>query len=120
MTLHEMETDVRDGLMDTESQAYRFSSEFILNAIYSGVRLLFSIRPESRYNGIRLISLDLPVVTAATVEAEQVKVLPIDPRWKDALVYFAKGKCFEIDSSDTANAALATDCFSKFNNLAAL
>lgn len=120
MTMLEMETNVREGLLDTESSAYRFSSEYILNAIYGGVRLLFSIRPESRYNGVRLISLELPVVTAMMVASEREKTLPIDPRWRDALVYFAKGKCFEIDSADTANAALAADCFSKFNNLAAL
>jgi hypothetical protein len=106
--------------MDNYSSGYRFDSEFILNSIYSGVRLLFSIRPESRYNGVRLVSFSIPVVTAATLSTEQAKTLPLDPRWTDALIYFAAAKCYEIDSSDTANASLADSYFSKFNNLAKL
>lgn len=120
MTMMEMEQDVRSAILDTESSAYRFQSEYILNSIYKGVQLLFQIRPESRYNGVNLVSREISRVTAETVTAVRASTLPIDPRWKDALIYFAIGKCYEVDSSDTVNAQLANDSFTKFNNLAKL
>ena len=119
-TLSQMEGKVRQTLMDIYPNAYRFTSVYILNSIYEGVKLLFKIRPEARYCGMKLVSLDIPVVTDSNLVQEQAKTLYIDPRWNEAIVYFAIAKCFEIDSSDTANATRANDCFSQFNNLAKL
>ena len=120
MTLLEMEGRVRKELLDDYTGSYRFPSLFIVNAIYEGVQLLFQLRPESRYNGVKLVTLDIPVVTDITLSTEQAKTLYIDPRWNRALIYYAKAKCFEIDSSDTANKTLADDCFSQFNTLSKL
>lgn len=120
MTLLEMEEDVRQELLDTEASAYRFTSVFIMNAIYNGVKVLFKVRPESRYNGVRLASFEIPRIKALNLTEEQAKTLPIDPRWNDALIAFAVGDCFSVDSADTTNAALADKAYAKFNSLAKL
>ena len=120
MTLLEMESAVREMLLDNFAGSYRWSSVFILNSLYEGVQLLFQLRPESRYSGLDLVKLAIPVVTAQTLSTEQAKTLYIDPRWNRALIYYAAGKCLEVDSADTANAQRSTEYLSQFNNLAKL
>lgn len=45
------------------------------------------------------------------------EALEIDPMFKDPLVYFVSGKCFELDNEDTYDASRATAYMQKFYQL---
>jgi hypothetical protein len=122
MTLGDLVKLVRESLIDTTVGSYRWSNSMILTALKEGVLRLNKDRPESRYVGLRLTDNNLPVTDDANqyyVEATALAyTLTIDERWHEALVYFAKGKCLSIDSSDQANMQLASDAFTTFERLA--
>ena len=104
----EMVARVREHLLDT-STPYRYPTSYICEGIVEGLRLLHNIRPESRYCGLTLVSMDYPSITSPTDETDETlgelldSELHIDPRWESAIRYFAQGKCYEVDSADTAN-----------------
>lgn len=114
---------VRDALSDAVDPP-RWSDAQIAGALVDGLRLLHSIRPESRYVGLELQREDYPSITAATGEEELSAFLAapchVDPRWLDALRYHAAARCFEMDAADTANQARAEYCHAQFNALAKL
>lgn len=122
MTLGDLVKLVRESLIDTTVGSYRWSNSMILTSLKEGVLRLNKVRPESRYVGLKLVDNTLPVTDDANqyyVEATALAyVVTVDERWHEALVYFAKGKCLSIDSSDQANMQLANDAFTTFERLA--
>lgn len=125
ITFRRMVERVREQLTDTKTP-YRFPTSFICEAIVDGLRTLHNIRPESRYCGLKLVEMKYPDIISPTPDNDQGLVelldhpLHIDPRWESAIRYFAQSKCFEIDSSDTANAQKAEYCQKQFYSLARL
>ena len=123
VTVGIMETSVREILMDTdEENGYRFSPAFLLRALRDGLKRLHSIRPESRYLGLRLIRFTFPTVdgdlTPDQVQSARATEIPVEERWIEAIVYYAVHKAYLIDSSDTANADLAAKYLSLSEGIA--
>ena len=122
MTLGDLLKLVRVNLIDTDATAYRWSNSIILTALTQGIARLNKVRPESRYYAMRLADNAFPITDdthTSYVEATALAfVVTVDARWHEALVYFARAKCLEIDSSDLANAQLASDAYAKFEGLA--
>ena len=123
-TIGDMVKKVREYMLDTVEDSYRFSDALVVGAIFDGIRLLHQVRPDSCYEGLKYVEHDYPVITPdATAEAlASAKAMPwhLDPRWEMAVRYFACARCFEIDSSDTMNLQRAQECQTNFNNLARL
>lgn len=122
-TIGQMVSRIRDFLMDTQEGAYRYSDQLILGGLFEGVRTLRAMRPETRYAGTRLVpDSDIPYIVRedTDVSAAMAMEWPFDPRWEQAVRYYACARCFEVDGADTINAQRAADCQQKFAALAAL
>lgn len=111
MTAGSIEQAVRELLNDREPNAYRWEPPEVLRAVFDAVQSLNSVRPESRYAGLRLRTIERPDIPddmdGPTREAIRGIGLPLDRRWRLALVHFAAHRCYEMDDTDTANAALS-------------
>lgn len=122
-TYRDMIQRVRAALLDTNAPV-RWSDAFIMGAIVDALRLLHSIRPESRYVGLELQKEDYPSVTEdmepSSLESLLGMECHVDPRWLDAIRYHAEARCLEIDSADTANMQRVEYLYSQFNSLAKL
>lgn len=120
-TVGDIVAKVREYMLDTEPAAYRYSDALVVGAVFDGLRVLHSARPESQYEGLKLVSHDYPFVTPGTPaeEVEAAKEMPwhLEPRWEMAVRYFACARCFEVDSSDTINLQRAQECQANFTNL---
>lgn len=123
MTIGDIEMKVREFVKDTHEGAYRYAPWLIVGAIFDGLRVLRMIRPETRYEGIRVVRQDWPYITMASnkadIDAAREMPWPVDPRWEQAVRYFAAARCFETDAADTVNAARAAECQKTFTALAA-
>ena len=126
-----METRVREVVADV-GDTPRFSAGFVMLALCEGIERLRSVRPESRYFGLRLFDWRRPAGLAdstgitsdndgldESARAQARAFVPyVDERWNGALVHFAAARLYECDSTDTANAALAEGHMAKFGALA--
>lgn len=121
-TVGSIEHDVRVLLLDTDESNYRFTSYDLFCGIRDGIKRLNSVRPESRYFGLALVLIDFPSVDVDMTEEEiatvRDTVVLVEERWIEAVVYYALHKAYLIDSTDTANAALAADYLNKFKEIA--
>jgi hypothetical protein len=117
MTLGGLERQVRVALNDTED--VRWSPSAVLAALVDAVRRLNSVRPESRYFQLALYQHEFPSTGGEGFDeaAARAFVLLVDPRWEQALVYYAQARCLETDSADMANQQLAADFFAKANGM---
>lgn len=119
-TFGEMAVKVREYMLDTH-EPHRYPQWLVISALADGVSTLRQIRPEARYDGLRLTDGALPYVTAESsaqdVESASATPLPVDPRWEMAVRYFACARCFEVDSADTVNLQRAQECQTSFSNL---
>jgi len=118
-----MEKGVRNKVLDTV-ETCRFGPSFVLVSLCEGIERLRVICPESRYFNLRLFDwsrpdgLALEGMTDAQVSAVRLFEPYFDARWNDAVVYFAAGRCYEFDQSDTSNAQLAANMMAMFEKLA--
>ena len=116
-TLGELENRVRSGLDDPHDPVCRWDASAVLTALVDAVRRLNSTRPESRYFQLLLHAHDFPVTDRADAgfdeSAARAFTLNVDPRWEQAIVYYAQARCLETDSADMANQQLAADFFAK-------
>lgn len=122
VTVGSIEHDVRVLLLDTDELNYRFTPYDLFCGIRDGLKRLNSVRPESRYFGLALVLIEFPAIdkdmTPAEVKTVQDTILLVEDRWIEAVVYYALHKAYLIDSTDTANAALAADYLNKFKEIA--
>lgn len=111
MTVGSIEHAVRELLNDKEPNAYRWKPPEVLRSVFDAIQSLASVRPDSRYVGLRLQTIERPDISDdadnMTIEAVRNTELPIDPRWRLALVHFCAHRCYEMDDTDTVNAALS-------------
>jgi len=119
--IRDIENEVRVLLQDTY-EPYRFSSFQVFCGIRDALKRLNSVRPESRYFGLALVRLDFPAVdvdmTPEVIETARDGLVLIDERWLEAIVFYALYKLYLIDSTDTANAALAANYLQMFEGIA--
>jgi hypothetical protein len=124
LTVADVEIRVREILADEQADAYRWSVPKITRFIYDGIKLLHSIRPDSRYVNLELSSFELPVIDDAAGESVvleyQAYVLPLEDRWLMAVVNYVVHRCFEMDAADTVNAARSDRHKAEFERLAML
>lgn len=122
-TIGQVETKVREYLLDTEEGAYRYAPWLIISAIYDGIRVLHQVRPDTRYDGLKLVRREYPYVTSTTddntIREIRANHFPVDVRWEQAIRYYAASKCFEVDSADTVNITRANECKALFTTLLA-
>lgn len=122
VTVGSIEHDVRVLLLDTDESNYRFTPYDLFCGIRDGLKRLNSVRPESRYFGLTLVLIEFPAIdvdmTPAEIKTVQDTILLVEDRWIEAVVYYALHKAYLIDSTDTANAALAADYLNKFKEIA--
>ena len=121
-TVGTLEHEARVILLDTDESNYRFTPYVLFCGIRDGLKRLYSARPESRYFGLALVSATFPAVApdmdSAAITAARAALVLIEERWLEAVIYYAVHKAYLIDSSDTANAQLASDYLSKFERIA--
>lgn len=122
VTVYDVETRVRDILDDVYANDYRWATPKLVRYIYDGIRLLHSIRPESRYVGLVLTPLVVPTIlddaTAEQIVTYREAALTIDDRWAESIVHYVVQKCFALDSSDTVNAERSKYHQGEFERLA--
>lgn len=122
VTVYDVETRARDILDDVYGNDYRWSTPKLVRYIYDGIRLLHSIRPESRYVGLVLTPLVVPTISEdATVEqivTYREAALTIDDRWAESIVHYVVQKAFALDASDTVNAERSKYHQGEFERLA--
>ncbi len=122
ITVNDIEMRVRDTIDDSFSNGYRWNTVKVIRLIYDGIRMLNSIRPESRYVNLVLTALTVPTLSdaadAPAIAGYRAAALSIDERWTDAVVHYVAQKCFEMDSSETANADRAQFHKAEFERLA--
>jgi hypothetical protein len=100
--------------------------------VAQGIEALASVRPASRYLGMRLVRRVYPDIpprnkvlppnpTQAQVDAYEAAIndfanspLLVDPQWHDALVEFACYKAYTMDQADAGNLAIAEKHYKKF------
>lgn len=120
-TFGDMEKKVREFLKDDFPGSFRYKPYQILSGIFDGIRLLHQMRPESRYNGLKLYPFDYPYLTndSTDEEIEAARAMPwhLDKRWELAIRYYACARCFEIDGADTVNLQRAQDCQNNFTSI---
>lgn len=121
-TIGDIVKRVREYMLDTEEGAYRYSDKLIAGAVFDGIRVLHQMRPDSNYEGLKYVEYEYPYITSDSTEEDVAAALEmqwhLDPRWEQAIRYFACARCFEIDSSDTLNLQRAQECQTSFTNLA--
>ena len=109
MTLGELIPDVRRLVRDTDADLRHHADETILCALVDGVEALRSANHEARYVGGTLIDIAWPDST--------LDLPSFDPgivrKWRLGVCYFAAGRLFETDTTDTVNAQLAAEMFKK-------
>lgn len=122
VTIGIMESAVREILLDSNESGYRWSSPVIFRGLRDGLKRLNSIRPESRYFGLMLVSIDFPavdgVMTSEQIETVRGTTVLIDERWIEAVVYYAVHKAYQPDNPDTMNDALSSKYGSMFEGIA--
>lgn len=122
VTIQTMEESVRGILIDIKASNYRFKPVVIFRGLRDGLKRLQSLRPESRYFGMRLCSLDFPSVDGELTDEEVQEVrntsLLIDERWIEAVVYYALHKAYQPDNPDTANDDLSGKYLKLFEMIA--
>lgn len=122
VTIETMENSVRELLLDLKASNYRWSPAVIFRGLRDGIKRLNSLRPESRYFGMKLISVDFPSVdgqlTDETVEEVRATTVLIDERWIESVVYYATHKAYQLDNPDTANGDLSSKFLKLFEMIA--
>lgn len=131
-TIKEIENRVRLKLLDTYEENYRFHPTEIFAAIRDGLRMIWNVRPESRYvNGLltdKMIRIDntpsdfvIPesfpaTINGASYDLDQYRkfVVNMEDRWIEPLVYYVIHQMYLKDDTDTNNATLASTYYSKF------
>ena len=112
----------REIVNDEYPEAYRWSDAKLLRFAYDAVALLNKRRPESRYNGLQLVCLAVPVISddMPSPELEVQKNLPVllDPRWVESIEHCVAAKAFSLDESDTLNANRAATHFALYESMA--
>lgn len=129
MTMARIEGQVRrNHLLDTYSDAYRWTSQTVLVFIYDAIEeLCQTLNPWAKFDqdtGDILSTYNVASAKALSVMEEgvllnnavkqvQAAVIPVDDRFEQAIIHLAAAKCFLIDDSDTANAQKASDLLIK-------
>ena len=117
-----MEDRVREILIDSKESSYRWSPGVVFRGLRDGVKRLNSLRPESRYFGLRLVEIDFPNVDGSLTTEEIATIrdtdVLIDTRWIEAVVYYAVHKAYLFDNPYTANDVLAQRYLELFQGIA--
>lgn len=126
MTMQGVEKQVRENhLLDLDSSAYRWTPKTVLVFIFDSIKDLCETNPWAKYDqdtGDLLADFNVPqaealaVMEAGTSLDNQVAyvrtlTIPVDNRFKQAIVAGAAARCLSIDNSDTANAQKAAELF---------
>lgn len=131
-TINEIERQARVKLLDTYEDSYRFQPTEIFDAMRDGLRMIRSVRPESKYvDGLltgKMLLVDgdeadftVPesfpaAIGGATYTLDEFRALAVnmEDRWMEALVYYVIHQMYLKDDTDTANANLANVYYNKF------
>lgn len=120
-TIKQLVDKVRETLID-KNVPYRWETYFIVRSLFEAIMTIHKENPASRYAGLSLVHFDEESVSISgdeDVTDEILSTVPfLDPRFLDAMYYYALAKCFEIDSQDQENQQRSADAFAKFDNLA--
>jgi len=109
MTLGELIPDVRRLVRDTDADLHHHADGTILSALVDGVEALRSANHEARYvNGV-LTDLEWPADAAGFASFDPL----VRRKWRLGVCYFAAGRIFETDTTDTVNAQLSAEMFKK-------
>ena len=132
-TINEIERQARVKLLDTYEDSYRFQPTEIFDAMRDGLRMIRSVRPESKYvDGLltgKMLLVDgdeadfaVPESFPATIGGvtytlDEFRALTVnmEDRWMEALVYYVIHQMYLKDDTDTANANLANVYYNKFS-----
>lgn len=131
-TIKEIENQARIKLLDTYTDNYRFQPTEMFHAMRDGLRMIRSVRPESKYvdgllTGKMLLvggseaDFTIPESFPATIGGvhytlEQFRELTVnmEDRWMESLVYYVIHQMYLKDDTDTANANLSSAYYNKF------
>ena len=118
-TIAEVEDEARLILLDTQDDAYRFEPKEIYQAIKDGLLRIRRERPASRYVGGLLVDLTFgdgttdyaPVIPQTlddgTRETLRARIVSMESRWKEAVVFYVVHRMYQKDDPDTSNNALS-------------
>ena len=109
MTLGDFLPVVRRLVRDTTADLHHYEDGVILRAVVDGVEAMRSQRPEARYVGNDIVDIVYP----ATDQALAALDAKVPRRWMLGVCYFAAGRIFETDTTDTVNAQLSAEMFKK-------
>lgn len=122
MTVGDIEEDARIILNDTYEDAYRFEPKEVFKAMVQGMVNTRNVRPESRYVKGLLADLTIAVPTSFTTEPNggtlrtfRERVLEMDDRWREPLVFYVVSRMYMKDDPDTQNANLVTQYVNLYN-----
>lgn len=122
MTVWDIEEDVRIILNDTYEDAYRFEPKEVFKAMVQGMVNTRNVRPESRYVNGLLVDLTIQVPQSfttspngGTLKTFRERVLEIENRWREPLVFYVVSRMYMKDDADTQNANLVTQYTNLYN-----
>lgn len=122
VTIGTLENSVRTILLDTREGRYRWSSPVVFRGLRDGFKRLQSIRPESRYVGLKLNIFVFPSVdgemTNEEIDSVRESSFQVDEKWHEAIIYYAVHKAYQLDDPDTANDSLSEKYHSLFERIA--
>lgn len=100
ITISQFIPEVRAILRDTKSAYY--SDSQIANGIVDALRRMYSRRPATRLDGMKIVDMEFP-------QDDQLPEFEIlfDNKYKLGVVYFAAARCYESDIKDTVHQQLA-------------
>ena len=109
MTLAELIPDVRRLVRDTNASLYHHADEVVISALVDGVEALRSANHEARYVNGACTDIEWPSTAVALAAFDPL----VQRKWRLGVCYFAAGRLFETDTTDTVNAQLAAEMFKK-------
>ena len=117
-TVGDVEDRVREILLDTYVNSYRFEPKEIYRALQSAIDRVRLLKPSSRYvrgNIVGAMFVDengdtYPIPASyddVTVSDFRAKFVNMERRWLDAVVFYVVHRMYLKDDPDTSNANLA-------------
>lgn len=107
-TISSFVTEIRDLTRDTITP-YHHPDLLIHKAVKDAFVHMQSVRPESRYEGMRLVDTEFPEADSDLGAFE----ITFDRRWRLGILYYAAARCYEADITDSVNLQLAQTLLQK-------